>query len=226
LVKNSTRALKNPRLAVIGRTYGIGRAIAVQAAAAAGAKVTIGSCSRQDVDSTVALLGRQSRGDVIDLDDRASMTPSRRITGVLNNRRLLNFASFAACAALMAYALYAQYGVGLDPCPLCIFQRVGVIALGVLIQFTPWLELIRKVLIGGGECQEGNWKFLGLAMPAWVLICRAGPRRVWRAREHPPQSARDLDSRAPIGVDGELCLPSLAGSRSPGTAEVATTWNN
>ncbi len=145
---------------------------------------------------------------------------------MLSNRRFLNFVGFAACAALMGYALYAQYGLGLDPCPLCIFQRVGIIALGVvfllaslhnpkgwgsyvyavlvaltslatigvaarhlyvqslppgavpscgaplgvLIQFTPWLELIRKVLIGGGECQEVNWQFLGLAMPAWVLI--------------------------------------------------------
>jgi protein dithiol:quinone oxidoreductase len=26
------------------------------------------------------------------------------------------------------------------------------------------------VLTGGGECQEVNWQFLGLAMPAWVLI--------------------------------------------------------
>ena len=146
---------------------------------------------------------------------------------MLNNRRLVNFAGFAVCAALMAYALYAQYSLGLDPCPLCIFQRVGIIALGlvflvaalhnpkgwgsyvyafliavaalatigvaarhlyvqslpegavpacgaplgVLIKFTPWLELIRKVLMGGGECQQVNWKFMGLAMPAWVLIC-------------------------------------------------------
>jgi disulfide bond formation protein DsbB len=40
-----------------------------------------------------------------------------------------------------------------------------------LWKFTPKLELIKKVLMGGGECQEVNWSFLGLAMPAWVLIC-------------------------------------------------------
>lgn len=44
--------------------------------------------------------------------------------------RAANLAGFFACAGLMAYALYAQYGLGLEPCPLCIFQRVGVIALG------------------------------------------------------------------------------------------------
>jgi disulfide bond formation protein DsbB len=145
----------------------------------------------------------------------------------MNNRRLGNFAGFLACVGLMGYALYAQHVLGLDPCPLCIFQRVGIIALGlvflvaavhnprrwgvyvytalialaalitvgvsgrhlyvqslpagavpscgaplgVLWQFTPKLELIKKVLMGGGECQEVNWTFLGLAMPAWVLIC-------------------------------------------------------
>jgi protein dithiol:quinone oxidoreductase len=36
------------------------------------------------------------------------------------------------CAALMGYALYAQYGLGLEPCPLCIFQRIAVIACGVV----------------------------------------------------------------------------------------------
>jgi disulfide bond formation protein DsbB len=32
----------------------------------------------------------------------------------------------------MAYALYVQYGLHLEPCPLCIFQRLAVIGLGVL----------------------------------------------------------------------------------------------
>lgn len=33
---------------------------------------------------------------------------------------------------MLAYALYAQYRQGLEPCPLCIFQRIGVAALGVV----------------------------------------------------------------------------------------------
>ena len=48
------------------------------------------------------------------------------------NRRLVNFAGFAVCAALLAYALYSQFYLGLDPCPLCIFQRIGVALLGVV----------------------------------------------------------------------------------------------
>jgi protein dithiol:quinone oxidoreductase len=146
---------------------------------------------------------------------------------VLKNRRLLNVAGFGACVALLAYALYAQYQLGLEPCPLCIFQRIAIAALGVvfliaalhnprswgtrvyavliavtalsavgvaarhvyvqhlppgslpscgaplaiLLKFTPVTEVIRKVLTGSGECSEVTWRFLGLAMPAWVLIC-------------------------------------------------------
>jgi disulfide bond formation protein DsbB len=37
------------------------------------------------------------------------------------------------CAALMAAALYLQHGLRLDPCPLCIFQRIFVILLGVVM---------------------------------------------------------------------------------------------
>ncbi|HKT73274.1 MAG TPA: disulfide bond formation protein B [Steroidobacteraceae bacterium] len=145
------------------------------------------------------------------------------------NGRLVNLSGFAACAALLGYAYYTQYRLGLEPCPLCIFQRIGIAALGlvfliagahhprgwgryvyaaliavaalatagvairhlyvqslppgtlpscgapldVLLQFTPVTEVIRKVLTGSGECSQVNWRFLGLAMPAWVLIWAA-----------------------------------------------------
>jgi disulfide bond formation protein DsbB len=36
------------------------------------------------------------------------------------------------CLALIGTALYFQYVMGLDPCPLCILQRVCVIAVGVV----------------------------------------------------------------------------------------------
>ena len=36
------------------------------------------------------------------------------------------------CAGLMGYALYVQYGIGLEPCPLCVMQRIAVIACGVV----------------------------------------------------------------------------------------------
>jgi disulfide bond formation protein DsbB len=41
-------------------------------------------------------------------------------------RRVLNGLGLLACAALLGYAWYAQVVLGLAPCPLCIFQRVGI----------------------------------------------------------------------------------------------------
>ena len=33
--------------------------------------------------------------------------------------------------ALLAYALYSQFHLHLEPCPLCIFQRIGIVVTGV-----------------------------------------------------------------------------------------------
>jgi disulfide bond formation protein DsbB len=43
-----------------------------------------------------------------------------------------NLLGFAACAGLLGYAYYAQVVLHLEPCPLCIFQRVGVFAIGLV----------------------------------------------------------------------------------------------
>ncbi|MEZ5512935.1 MAG: disulfide bond formation protein B [Steroidobacteraceae bacterium] len=146
--------------------------------------------------------------------------------GILTNRRLLNFAAAVFAAALMGYALYAQHGLGLEPCPLCMFQRVGISAIGavcllaalhhpgatgarvygvliaataagaayvagrhvwiqaqpagsvpacgapldMMLEMFPLMEVVRKVLTGGGECGKIDWLFLGVTMPGWVLI--------------------------------------------------------
>jgi disulfide bond formation protein DsbB len=47
-------------------------------------------------------------------------------------RRTGNLIGFVSSAGLIGYALYVQYVVGLEPCPLCILQRVAVMAVGVL----------------------------------------------------------------------------------------------
>lgn len=50
----------------------------------------------------------------------------------LPGRRAGFFLVSAACAASMGFALYAQYSLGLEPCPLCMLQRVAVVTVGVL----------------------------------------------------------------------------------------------
>jgi protein dithiol:quinone oxidoreductase len=47
-------------------------------------------------------------------------------------RRLGYLLGFLVCAGLMGWALWLQYGQGLEPCPLCVFQRIAVSAIGVV----------------------------------------------------------------------------------------------
>ena len=51
---------------------------------------------------------------------------------LLPPRRLAYLLGFLVCAGLMAWAFYLQYVLELEPCPLCVFQRIAVIATGVV----------------------------------------------------------------------------------------------
>jgi disulfide bond formation protein DsbB len=49
-----------------------------------------------------------------------------------SQRRGWNAAGFVAVVGLMGYALYEEHVVGLEACPLCILQRMAMIALGLV----------------------------------------------------------------------------------------------
>jgi disulfide bond formation protein DsbB len=51
---------------------------------------------------------------------------------ILPPRRPAYLLGFLVCAGLMGWALWLQYGLGLDPCPLCALQRLAVIAIGIV----------------------------------------------------------------------------------------------
>jgi disulfide bond formation protein DsbB len=51
---------------------------------------------------------------------------------LLPPRRIAYLLGFLVCAALMGWAFWLQYGEGLEPCPLCMFQRVAVCAVGLV----------------------------------------------------------------------------------------------
>jgi len=145
---------------------------------------------------------------------------------VLPPRKVSYLLGFLVCAGLMGWALWLQYGVGLEPCPLCIFQRIAVSVIGVtfLVAFVqnprnfgaavyaglvlvfasagaafagrqvwlqslpkdqvpacgmgfsymmdtmPFMDVLKKVFAGSGECAEKGWEFLGLAIPGWTLV--------------------------------------------------------
>ena len=42
------------------------------------------------------------------------------------------FLGFLVCVGLLAYAVFLQLKMGLEPCPLCIFQRLAFAALGLV----------------------------------------------------------------------------------------------
>jgi disulfide bond formation protein DsbB len=50
-------------------------------------------------------------------------------------RRAFYLFGFAVCLGLLLFALYLQFVVHEEPCPLCIFQRVAMAALGVIFLF-------------------------------------------------------------------------------------------
>lgn len=41
------------------------------------------------------------------------------------------FVGFLICAGLLAFALYAEHVLHMEPCPLCIFQRIAFMVMGV-----------------------------------------------------------------------------------------------
>jgi len=116
---NPLESIANKHVVVIGGTSGIGRAVAQQAAAA-GARVTVGSRNKKRVDDTVALLGAQGQvqGRVVDLTDAESVRAFFEAAGEIDHLILpgneVHIAAFrklsiADAQASMASKFWGQY---------------------------------------------------------------------------------------------------------------------
>jgi disulfide bond formation protein DsbB len=102
----------------------------------------------------------------------------------LPNKRYLNFAGFLACVAMMGFALFSQHVLLLDPCPLCVFQRLAVITLGLVLLVAALHDPGRSgarmyaVLMGfvaaGGAAVAGWHVWLQHLPPAEVPSCGPG----------------------------------------------------
>ncbi|GMG86198.1 disulfide bond formation protein B [Biformimicrobium ophioploci] len=133
---------------------------------------------------------------------------------------------FAGCAFLISAAMYLEYVEGLEPCPLCLTQRIMVILVGVvalvaalhnpgasgrraygllvslfaagglyfagrqlwlqslpadqvpacgpgvsyMFEAFPFLDFLKVILTGDGNCAEVKWTFLGLSIPGWAAV--------------------------------------------------------
>jgi disulfide bond formation protein DsbB len=76
---------------------------------------------------------------------------------------------FLACAGGMGFALYLEHGRGLEPCPLCIFQRIAMVAAG-LVFLTGALH---------GPRGAGRWTYAALGALASGGGVGLAARHVW-----------------------------------------------
>ncbi len=91
-------------------------------------------------------------------------------------RRILAFIS-VACVAMLAFGLYLQHVVGLEPCPMCIVQRYALILVAI---FTGLASL---------RGQKGWWMSLGvLALLSSGFGAFVAARQSW-LQWYPPEFA-------------------------------------
>ena len=76
---------------------------------------------------------------------------------------------FLACASLLGFALYAEYYLHMFPCPLCIFQRVAFIVMGVFF------------LLGALHAPRGwaRWIYAGGVWLATAFGILVAARHLW-----------------------------------------------
>jgi len=83
--------------------------------------------------------------------------------------RFAFFAGFLVCAGLLGFALFAEKYWQMFPCPLCIFQRVGFIVMGLFF------------LIGAlhGPRGGGRWVYAGGVLLGAVFGAVVAGRHLW-----------------------------------------------
>ena len=85
---------------------------------------------------------------------------------------------FLASVIGMSFALYLEHVQGLEPCPLCIFQRIGLIGLGVI-------SLIAFLHNPKSNVFKRFYSFLGLLSILWSV--GVAGRHVWLQHLPPDQ---------------------------------------
>ncbi len=84
---------------------------------------------------------------------------------------------FLICVGLLGFALYAEYGLGMTPCPLCIFQRIGFLFMALFF------------LLGGLHAPRGKsrWAYTGLVLAGAVGGVISAGRHLWLQSLPPDQ---------------------------------------
>jgi len=80
-----------------------------------------------------------------------------------------------ACASLLAYGLYVQHALFIDPCPLCVLQRLAFMWIGAMA-FLAFVHNPRKV---------GRWLYSALLALGGIVGASIAGRHIWL--QHLPQ---------------------------------------
>ena len=91
-------------------------------------------------------------------------------------RRTLALMS-AACVAMLAFGMYLQHVVGLEPCPMCIVQRYALVGVAVCAGLAS---------LGGQKLWWKGWSVLALALAGFGGFTAA--RQSW-LQWYPPDFA-------------------------------------
>jgi disulfide bond formation protein DsbB len=124
-------------------------------------------------------------------------------------RRAGNLLGCLVSVALVGYALYVQYGLGLEPCPLCILQRVAVMAAGVLFL----LALLHDPADRGARAYG---ILIDLAALAGIVVAA---RHIWIIAQ-PPGSVAECGASLDYMMD-VLPLHEVLGKVLAGSGECA-----
>lgn len=148
---------------------------------------------------------------------------------MLPSLRVTNLIVFLGCTVLILIALYLEHVMGMEPCPLCMTQRIAVIAVGVvallaflhnpakrgvrvyavlglllavggayfssrqlwlqslppdqvpacgpaleyMMQVFPFMDVLKAMLHGDGNCAEVD-RLFGVSLALWTLLAFIG----------------------------------------------------
>lgn len=123
-------------------------------------------------------------------------------------------AGFLAAAGALAFAYYLQYVQGLDPCPLCIFQRIAMAGVGIVC----------LVGFAHGPGESGRRAYSGLAALCAVLGVAIAARHVWLMQlpaDQVPACGPGLDYLVEIMPLTEVLATVLRGDASCAEVEGA-----
>lgn len=95
-------------------------------------------------------------------------------------RRWLNILGFLICCGGSGVAYYAQFYLGLEPCPLCIFQRLALLAVGMV-----FLLAVLHNPRGWGARAYSIWVGLTASMGAGIAA-----RQLWLQHLPPEETPR------------------------------------